>query len=95
MKAFVLVTFDLKNAKSENYEKMAEQLDKYGLYKQLTGESGKEVKLPTTAFAGEFDTKPDTKKVKQWLITSAENIRVNIGKYFIFCTDGSWSWLAG
>ncbi len=95
MKAFVLATLDLKEAKSEDYEKMAEQLEKCGLFKELTGDKGKKVKLPTTAFAGKFDIKPDTEKVEQWLISSAENIHVDIGKYFILCTDGSWSWLAG
>jgi hypothetical protein len=46
-----MVSFDLKNADSDDYEYMYSELSKIGLKDKIIGDSGKEIKLPTTTVA--------------------------------------------
>lgn len=54
MSYFVLCTFDLFNATSEDYESAYSELKKLGLHTALEAASGKTVDLPNTTAAGLF-----------------------------------------
>ncbi|EOX4456750.1 TPA: hypothetical protein O4H68_001504 [Vibrio alginolyticus] len=54
MSYFVLCTFDLFNATSEDYESAYAELEKLGLHTVLEASSGATVDLPNTTAAGLF-----------------------------------------
>lgn len=55
MSYFVTVSFDLKNAQWEDYERIYNAFAALGLKKQLNASNGNVVQLPTTTCAGEFN----------------------------------------
>lgn len=55
MSYLVFVTFDLKNATSQNYKDAYADLEKIGLKKIVVGGSGNNVVIPTTSVMGEFN----------------------------------------
>ena len=92
MEVSAIVTFDLKDAISDDYLSMREQLNNYGLYPYVIGEGNIKVDLPTTMYVGKYSTKPLAEQLKNWLFDSARYAEVAIGKYFVFSKDGQWSW---
>ena len=53
MSYFVVCTFDLTNADSEDYAVAYDELESIGLMREVNGNKGK-VKLPNTTVAGKF-----------------------------------------
>ncbi|HEX8369796.1 MAG TPA: hypothetical protein VF604_14715, partial [Pyrinomonadaceae bacterium] len=55
MSYLVFVTFDLKNASSQNYKDAYADLEKIGLKKIVVASNGNKVVIPTTSVMGEFN----------------------------------------
>jgi hypothetical protein len=55
MSYFVLCTFDLKSASSQDYQNAYSDLTKLGLKKVVVGNQNNQVVIPTTTVAGEFN----------------------------------------
>ena len=93
MSYFVICTFDLKNASREDYANAYADLEKLGLSKEISGDGGKKVKLPTTITAGEFNGETAS--------AVRDDLRSRIAKAFsargfkseIFLSIGTnWAW---
>jgi hypothetical protein len=95
MSSFAIVSFDLVNATSSDYTKIRDELKRYGLGKSVLSSQGSNVRLPSTTYAGEFQTTPTTQQLKDWLFAAAKVAVVKIGDYFILSTSGGWSWMGG
>ncbi|OGX61220.1 MAG: hypothetical protein A2471_01910 [Omnitrophica WOR_2 bacterium RIFOXYC2_FULL_45_15] len=93
MSSFAIVSFDLVNANPSDYSKIRDELKKYGLDKYVVSSQGKNVRLPSTTYAGEFSAGPSTQQLKDWLLAAARSAYVKVGDYFLFVTGSSWSWM--
>lgn len=93
MSYLVFVTFDLKNATSQNYKDAYADLEKIGLKKIVVAGSGSNVVIPTTSVMGEFNG------------SSAANVRDDIRQKvmnaftarrfkseILVIVGGDWSW---
>jgi hypothetical protein len=89
---FVTVTFDLRNADSEDYECADRKLADLGLSKQLQGTNGP-VDLPFNTYAGTFDGN-DAPSVRDWVRERVKQALKSCqvrGKLFV-AVGGDWTW---
>ena len=93
MSYFVVVTFDLNRASSDDYEAADRILNDIGLEKEIKGSSGKNNKLPANTYAGEFDG-AGTGKVRDDLCAQiqSEFKKENIDALIFVSVGGSWAW---
>lgn len=91
----VIATFDIRNATSEDYEHVTEELEALGLYKEVTGDKDFSTSLPNNTYAGEFnavdDTKAFAKEIRDTIkkIITARNKRA---KVYVVVAPGKWAW---
>jgi hypothetical protein len=93
MSYFVTVTFDLRDATSQQYDQVADRLSQMGFNNTLSGDSGRTVNLPTTTFAGKF-TGASAAKVRDDLSDRVRDVLTTLGlhgRLFVFVGDG-WAW---
>ncbi|MDK9770760.1 hypothetical protein [Vibrio sp. B181a] len=93
MSYFVLCSFDLKNASSEDYEAAYAELDAFGLSTTIKGSRGNDVKLPNTTVAGLHNgsSVADVRDHFARKIESAFIRRGLTGKIFVSVGDG-YAW---
>ena len=94
MSYLVFVTFDLKNASSQNYQDAYSDLDKLGLKRvQKSGEVTSVI--PTTAAMGFFDGESASKvcAALRDRVRSAFVARKLKSEIFVV-TGGDWAWVA-
>lgn len=93
MSYLVVVTFDIKNAASEDYSCMKERLESLGLHDYLIGDSGGKNDLPTTTFAREIEGS-SAGAIRDDICNQVENAfgecRVK-GEIFV-SVGGDWAW---
>lgn len=93
MSYLVIVTFDITNGKSEDYECVYKGLEKIGLLHQINGDKGELHTLPSTTTAGKFNGQ-STGSVRDDVTTKVEAVfkscRVS-GQVFVSVGD-NWSW---
>jgi len=93
MSYLVLVTFDLKDASWDDYKAVYEELENIGLLKRLISSEGKEVLLPTTTVAGEFEGDSSV-DVRNNIMNKCKRIFKYLklhGEIFVEVGD-NWSW---
>lgn len=95
MSYFVTLSFDLTEAKSDDYNSIQEELENLGLYGELQGKQNK-IELPDNTFAGEFNGENAiavrdfvNQEIKQ--IIKSNSIK---STYFISVGSG-WTWIKG
>ena len=94
MASFVVVTFDLEDPDPEDYDKIAKSLREIGLRRSIVGRSERSTRLPSTVFAGKYPVPPDLSEIRDYLLAVAEELEVDIQRYFIFSSKGEWQWKA-
>ena len=93
MAYLVVVTFDLKDAESEDYECVDKGLSGIGLGKTVTGNSGKNVDLPYNTYVGEFpgtDAATIAQDILDRVLKAMQQCKVN-GRLFVAVGD-NWAW---
>ncbi|EPG0528779.1 hypothetical protein ACSWYU_000268 [Vibrio harveyi] len=93
MSYFVLCSFDLKNASSEDYEAAYSELEAIGLSTTIKGNSGNNVKLPNTTVAG-LHSGNSVADVRDYFTNKIESAFVRrglTGKIFVSVGDG-YAW---
>ncbi len=95
MSYLVFVTFDLKNASSEDYKNAYADLDKLGLKRvHKNGRGGNDV-IPTTAVMGFFDGTGASKVCEDIRdrVLAAFDARKFKSEIFLV-SGGDWAWVA-
>lgn len=93
MSYFVVVTFDLNRASSDDYEVADDILNDIGLEREIEGSSGKNIKLPENTYAGKFDG-ASAVKVRDDLSSQIQNEfkKENLDASIFVSVGGSWAW---
>lgn len=93
MSYLAVLTFDIRNAKSEDYACADQQLAAIGFAKKLTNSNSSTVELPFNTYAGQFNgTNPSD--VWKSLASQAKQalLRCNVhGRLFLVVSD-NWAW---
>jgi hypothetical protein len=94
MSYFVTVSFDLKNASSDDYETAYSELAKIGVHKILVSDSAIKVSLPTTTCAGTFtgSTPVSVRGFVAEKIQQAFQSQCLQGEIFV-AVGGDWAWV--
>lgn len=93
MSYMVTVSFDLKNAQTEDYARVYDAFKPLGLYKQIKADNGVAVQLPASTCAGFFNgtsaiaVRDD---LATRLQTTVEQLGIS-GEVFV-AIGGDWSW---
>ena len=93
MSYFVVVTFDIANGRSEDYEAIYKDFAALGLSRTLQSGQGNSVKLPTTTTAGEFNGQ-SVGAVRDYLCDQTQQCfarRHLRGEIFV-SAGGDWAW---
>ncbi len=93
MSYFVFCTFDLKNATSQDYKDAYADLEKIGLKKVVVSDKSKNVVIPTTAAAGEFNgtSAAGVRDDIQSRVQNAFRARRFSSEIFVV-VSGDWAW---
>lgn len=73
MSLLAILTFDLNDADSEDYDRVDGKLSKLGFQRHLTGSDGSQLELPYNTYAGQF-TGADSSSVRDSLRNSAKQV---------------------
>lgn len=96
MTYIVLLTFDLKDGKSEDYKLISEKLAEVGLTQKPVGQGGNPADLPENTYVKECEKKEfaDSTAAKNAFVTYTQKVfQTNGFKGKIFCVVGeSWAW---
>ncbi len=93
MSYFAVITFDLANASSKDYENAYSDLSDIGFSKQIASSEGNNITLPTTTCAGEFNgnSAGDVRTDLANLVKNAFKARGFTSEIFIVVA-GNWAW---
>ena len=93
MSYFVVVTFDIANGRSEDYEAIYQNFAALGLSRTLPSGQGNTVKLPTTTTAGEFNGQ-SASAVRDYLCDQTQQcfVRRRLNGEIFVSVGGDWSW---
>lgn len=93
MSYFVVVTFDIANGRTEDYEAIYKDFAVLGFSRTLRSDKRGDVKLPTTIMAGEFNGQ-SAGAVRDYLCDQTQQHfgrRQLPGELFV-SAGGDWSW---
>lgn len=93
MSFMVTVSFDLKNAKTEDYVRVYDAFKSLGLNKQIKADNGAVVQLPTTTCVGFFNGATASAvcgDLANRCQAAVEKLALS-GEVFV-ATGGDWSW---
>jgi hypothetical protein len=93
MSYLVTVSFDLKNAKTEDYGRVYDAFKSLALHKQIKADNGVVVQLPTTTCVGYFDG-VSASAVRDDLAnrTQAAVEQLGLSGEVFVAVGGDWSW---
>lgn len=93
MSYLAVVTFDLVNAESEDYECIDGKFAKIGLTRSMKADNGNTVDLPFNTYAGKFEG-TSAGQVRDYVTNQAELAMKSCsvkGKLFV-AVGGDWAW---
>ncbi len=93
MSYFVVVTFDIANGRSDDYDAIYVDFAALGVSRTLQSGQGNAVKLPTTTMAGEFNGQ-SASAVRDYLCDQTQQCfarRCLDGEIFV-SVGGDWAW---
>lgn len=93
MSYFVVVSFDIANGQSEDYEVIYKDFAALGLSRTLRSDHGNAVKLPTTAVAGEFNGQSVSATRDHFCDETQQCFaRHNLRGEIFVLVGGDWAW---
>lgn len=93
MSYMVVLTFDIHNGDSEDYETVTAALSKKGLVKHVTSGDGERVDLPENTYVGTFtgsDAREVAKSIREWALDIFKSANVH-GQVFVMA-GADWGW---
>lgn len=90
----VLCTFDLENASSSGYESAYDELEKLGLYKAQSNNSGGETVIPTTTVLGSY-TGSSASSIRDDVRSKIKSAFSSLGlksEIFVVVGGEDWTW---
>lgn len=93
MSYMVVLTFDIHNGDSEDYETVTAALSKKGLQKRIKASDGDTVDLPENTYVGTFEgtgARDVAKDIREWAVDIFKAANVH-GKAFVVA-GGDWGW---
>lgn len=93
MSYLVICTFDLKNASNQDYQNAYADLEKIGLKKVVVGTQGRNIVMPTTTTAGEFNGVSAT-AVRDSVLEQVRKAFVarRFSSEIFIVASGDWAW---
>ena len=93
MSFMVVLTFDIHNGDSEDYQTVTDALNKKGLKKFATAEDGDRVDLPENTYIGKFDGSSAgdiANEIRSWAVDIFKAAALH-GQVFVMAGD-DWAW---
>ena len=93
MSYIAIVSFDIKNGSTKDYENVYKGFETIGLKRIITSDNGKNILLPTTTTAGQFSEQTAV-AVRDDLCTKTEAVftRNGIHGEIFIAVGGDWAW---
>ena len=93
MSYMVVLTFDIHNGDSEDYETVTNALAKKGLVKHVTASDNERIDLPENTYVGTFtgsDAREVAKSIREWALDIFKSANVH-GQVFVMA-GADWGW---
>jgi hypothetical protein len=93
MSYFVICIFDLKNASRQDYQNAYADLANIGLNKVVVSDQRKEIVIPTTTTAGEFNG-DSAGSVRDYVSNQVQSVfaKRRFSSEIFIAVGGDWAW---